>query len=225
MNTGASAQGDGHSVFAVDHIQSPNRLWALPLVGGMVKFVIVLPVALWLIIIGYAAIVFTVINAFYVLSTGRYWERAYALALGYLRLATKANCFVLGLTDTYPGFSLDSGAGIRLEIALPERPSRFFALPLVGWAVRTALLVPVFLFLFVIGMLVMLVYWLAWIPVLLVGEYPAIIFDGMVYAQRLQLRASVYAFGLSDRYPLFDDGLGPDEWGPGRHDRVFRPLP
>ena len=36
---------------------------------------------------------------------------------------------------------------------------------------------------------------------------------------------SAFTFGLSDRYPLFDEeGLGPDEWGPGRHDRVYRPL-
>ena len=194
------------------------------MIGGTVKLIVLIPISLWLMIVAYAALTLSVINGFFVLFTGKYWGLAYTLAVGSMRLSAKANCFFLGLSDTYPGFSLDSSAEVRLEIAPPKQPNRLLALPLVGGIFRLAVLVPFFIFLFVIGLLVLLVYWLTWIPVLLIGKYPEGLFNLMVYVQRLQLKLSAYTFGLSDRYPLFDEGLGPDEWGPGRHDRVFRPL-
>lgn len=209
----------------IEHIQNPNRLWALPVVGGTVKYIIVLPVAFWLLFVSIAAIVLSYINAFHVLVTGRYWEPAYALAVGSMRLSAKANCFVLGLSDTYPGFALASSDEVRVEIAIPAQPNRLLAFPFFGGIFRLLVLVPFFIFLFVFGLLVWLVFWVAWIPVLLIGQYPEGLFNLMVYVQRLQLRLSAFTFGLSDRYPLFEDeGLGPDEWGPGRHDRVYRPL-
>ena len=82
---------------------------------------------------------------------------------------------------------------------MPTQPNRLLALPLVGGIFRFAVLVPVFIFLFV-GLLVMLVYWFTWIPVLLIGRYPEGLFNLMVYSQRLQLRLSAYTFGHSDRF-------------------------
>ena len=224
MNTGAPTQARDHSSLTIAYLENPNRLWAIPVIGGAVKLVIVIPVSIWLLLVDFAAIFLSIINAFVVLLTGRYWQPAYALAVGSMRLTAKANCFNLGLSDTYPGFSLESSDDVRLEFAMPTKPNRLLALPLVGGIFRFAVLVPIFIFLFVIGILVVLVFWFAWIPVLLFGRYPEGLFSLMVYAQRLQLKLSAYTFGLTDRYPLFDDGLGPDEWGPGRHDRVYRPL-
>ena len=224
MNTGASTEEAATSTFSVDYLENPNRLWAFPVVGGMVKTVIVLPIGIWLMLVAFAAFLLCFVNGFLVLLTGTYWRPAHALAVGLMWLSAKANCFTLGLSDTYPGFSLDSSDKVRLEIALPERPDRFFALPLVGGIVRIAILVPIFIFLFVLGLLVMCVYWITWVPVLFIGRYPEGLFSLMVFVQRFQLKLSAFVFGLSDRYPLLDEGLGPDEWGPGRHDRVFRPL-
>ena len=224
MDPSAPDYETGASTFGVAYPESPNRLWALPLIGGMVKLVIVIPIGIWLAIVAYAAFLLCFVNGFFVLFAGTYWRPAYTLALGAMRLSAKANCFFLGLSDTYPGFTLDSSDDVRLEIAIPKRPNRFFALPLVGGMVRLVILVPVFIFLYVLGLLVVCVFWFAWVPVLLLGRYPEGLFNLMVFVMRFQLKLSAYMFGLSDRYPLLDEGLGPDEWGPGRHDRVFRPL-
>lgn len=224
MNTGSPTEETGNATFSVDYLENPNRLWAFPVLGGMVKVIVVIPIGFWLLIVAVAAMALSVINGFIVLFTGTYWGPAHALAVGLMRLSAKARCFFLGLSDTYPGFSLDSSDGVRLAIAMPREPNRFFALPLVGGIVRYAILVPIFIFLFVLGLLVMVVYWFTWIPVLLIGKYPEGLFRLMVFTQRFQLKLTAYIFGLSDRYPLLDEGLGPDEWGPGRHDRVFRPL-
>ena len=108
-----------------------------------------------------------------------------------LRLSAKANCFVLGLSDTYPGFTLASSDEVRVEYPCPGSRT-------VYWRFRCSavVLVPFFIFLFVFGLLVWLVFWVAWIPVLLIGQYPEGLFNLMVYAQRLQLRLSAFTFGL-----------------------------
>ena len=203
MSTEVSAQNVDYPGFTIEHIQNPSRLWALPVIGGAIKFIIVFPVVLWLLIIQFAASILTIINSFVVLFTGKYWEPAYYLAVGSIRLSTKLNCFAIGLSDGYPGFSLDAGDYMKLELSMPSQPSRFFAVPLIGGFVRTLLLIPFIIFLFVIGIVVVVVYWIAWVPVLFVGQYPERLFDFMVYALRLQLRLSAYTFGLTDRYPKF----------------------
>ena len=86
---------------------------------------------------------------------------------------------------------------------MPAEPSRFFALPWIGLVVRVILLIPMLILLYFIGILTVLVFWIAWVPVLFAGQYPSALFNIMVYAQRLQLRVSAYTFGLSDRYPKF----------------------
>ena len=80
----------------------------LPVIGGAIKLLIVIPVSIWLLFVDFAAIILSIINGFFVLFAGKYWEPAYTLAVGSMRLTAKANCFVLGLSNTYPGFSLDS---------------------------------------------------------------------------------------------------------------------
>jgi hypothetical protein len=203
MSTGAFTDQIDYPLFAVDHIQNPNRLWAFPIVGGTIKTIIVLPVAIWIMIIAYVALILSVVNSFIVLFTGQYWRLAYDVAVGSMRLSTKANLFLLGLSDKYPGFSFSTSDEVRLEIAMPTQPSRAFALPLLGGFVRILLLIPFIIFLYIIGIVVLVVYWIAWIPVLFTGQYPQGLFDFMVYVMRLQLRMSCYTFGLSDRYPRF----------------------
>ena len=74
---------------------------------------------------------------------------------------------------------------------------------LLAGSCASLLLIPFIIFLYAIGIVVVVVYWIAWVPVLFAGQYPERLFDFMVYALRLQLRLSAYAFGLTDRYPKF----------------------
>lgn len=36
----------------VEHIQGPNRLWAIPLLGIIAKAIILIPVMIWLMLLG-----------------------------------------------------------------------------------------------------------------------------------------------------------------------------
>ena len=84
MNAGVPTKEPVYSTLSIEHIQNPNRLWALPVVGGTIKLLIVIPVSIWLLFVDFAAIVLSIINAFVVLftraSTG---SPAYAARCGF----------------------------------------------------------------------------------------------------------------------------------------------
>src|SRR5688572_98132 len=93
-----------YPLLSVRRIEQPNRLWAFPLLGIVVKSIILIPVFIWLYLVSIAAIIVLIINSFVVLFTGRYWDTAYTLGLGLMRLSTKVVFFMAGLTDRFPGF-------------------------------------------------------------------------------------------------------------------------
>ncbi len=106
-----------------------------------------------------------------------------------------------------------------------QNPNRLWALPMFGGAAKLVIVILVSLRLTIVDLAAICLRIINGFVVLFIGRYPESRFRFMVYTLRLQLRLSAFTFGLSDTYPLFDEeGLGPDDWGPGRHDRVYRPL-
>ena len=83
MNTGAPTQERDYQMLSIDHTRNPNRLWAFPVIGGAIKLLIVIPVSIWLLFVDFAAIVLSIINGFFVLFAGKYWEPAYTARRGF----------------------------------------------------------------------------------------------------------------------------------------------
>lgn len=90
------------------------------------------------------------INSFLVLLTGKYWEHAYWVTLGLLRLSTKISFYMGGLTDKHPGISLSINDNFSFDIPYPEKSSRFYTVPVFGGLVRWILLIPYAVFIDVI---------------------------------------------------------------------------
>ena len=65
MNAGTPTPERDYSSLTIEYLQNPNRLWAFPVIGGAVKLVIVLPVSMWLLIVDFAAIILSIVNAFF----------------------------------------------------------------------------------------------------------------------------------------------------------------
>ena len=194
-----------YPVLTANVIQNPNRFFAVPLIGMLVKIIILIPVffelfaiTIWWLIVG------VLINPFVVLFTGKYWPHAYQIALGILRIQVKISFFTFGLTDKYPGFSLSINDVYSLDIPSPESPNRSFAVPFLGGIIRSILLIPYFIYVNIlsnaIGIGVML---LAWVVVLFKGKYPEGIFELVRDSQRVSFASVAYMIGLSDRYPSF----------------------
>lgn len=188
----------------IELIQNPSRFYAFPVLGGFVKGFMTLPQGIeFLVLVPVWGIVLT-INSFCVLFTGRYWESAYNFNIGIIRFYTKIIFFVFGLTDKYPGFSLEIKDTYSVEMECPQNPNRFFAIPFIGGIVRYILLTPLFLYGYIIYQAAYLgMFVIAWIMVLFTGKYPETVFELTRDNTRLYLATLAYSTGLSDKYPSF----------------------
>lgn len=180
-----------------------RKFYAFPIIGFLVKVIFLIPVWIWMILVGVAAFILAaLINPFVVLVSGKYWRKAYEINLYYLRITAKAGFYFEGLTDKYPGFGNDS-LDFKLEFPYPENPRRFFAIPLLGGLVRLILLIPYLIFSGVIANGANIGVLFSFSRVLSKGQYPESTYEFTRDSMRVALASSAYLFGFSDKYPNF----------------------
>jgi len=193
-----------YPVINIPHIQKPNRFYAFPLFGFLAKLIVLIPVGIELFVLWVVNFFVTmIINPFIVLVTGKYWKTAYELNLGLLRLTTKTYYYAFGLTDKYPGFNLEIKDNYNLEMAYPENPNRFFAIPIIGGFVRIVILIPYFIYAQVIEYAASIGVFVSFVPVLFMGKYPESTYELARDSVRVGMGATAYISGLSDKYPSF----------------------
>jgi hypothetical protein len=211
--------------------EPPNRrqrFWAIPVLGGLAKFVILIP---HFVVVALLAILFSPTLSFSsapngdirnngvqltvaglaflvlwipVLLGGRMPLWGYAMVGGFLRWTTRLTAFFLGLTDRYPPFSMHSSEHpVEVTVHIPEGNSRWWAIPVLGFYVKQLILIPHFICLFAIGIAVFVLWLVMWIPVLITGRYPAGPYHLAGGWIRWALRVGAFQGGLSDRYPPF----------------------
>lgn len=196
-----------YPVLEINRNTTANRFYAFPVIGFLAKIIILIPVAIWLCLVGIALFVITLlINPFIVLFTGKYWQTAYKLNLGYMRLSTKTLAYFYGLTDKYPYFKL-SIPDFKLDIACPEKPNKFFAIPLLGGFVRIFVIMPFSFFQSFITYAYTIGWFGSFAKVLFQGQYPESTYQLGRDSIRLGLASTVFIFGLSDDYPSFEIDL------------------
>lgn len=194
-----------YPVLTAEAIQNPNRLFAIPLLGILIKAILLIPVGVELFFLFiYGLIVVWLINPWVVLFTGQYWSHAYNFLLGMIRLMTKVSFYFFGLTDKYPWFGFNINDKFTLDIQKPENPKRLYGIPIVGGLIRIVLVIPYIIFEQIVSQAAGIgAYLLAWAVVLFKGRYPAGIFELARDSIRVNVASWAYFSGLSDRYPSF----------------------
>lgn len=97
--------------------------------------------------------------------------------------------------DTYP---------VNLTIDYPESSSRLlaaFSIPF--FLIRFLLLMPAFICIYIVGIAVYFVVWIAFWAVTFTGRYPRGMFDFVTGYLRWLIRITAYMYGLTDKYPPF----------------------
>ena len=186
----------------IDYPKNPNRMWAFPILGGLFKIIILLPIFIelgLLVVFDFAVII---INSFFVLTTGKYWQFCFDFNLGLTRLFAKVMFFFAGLTDKYPGFDFKLD-GFELDLEMPKNPNRLFAIPIVGILARIILLIPFGIFSSIIGNASRLGMVISSIPVFFSGKYPEATYELTRDAMRLSVAQTAYIIGIHDNYPSF----------------------
>lgn len=202
-----------YPVLNATSIQNPNRFYAVPLLGILSKIILLIPIYIMLIFVGiWWLIAVMLINPFVILFSGKYWQSAYSINLGLLRMSAKINFYLFGLTNKYPGFNLTINDEYSLDIPYPENPKKIFAIPLIGFIIRIVLLIPYLIFESIISQAAAIgTFLLAWAVVLFKGKYPEGLFELARDSIRVSISTNAYLTGLSDRYPSFYISMNHDK--------------
>jgi hypothetical protein len=208
----------------------PLRVSARPDQPGrwlwLVKWVLLVPHYLVLVVLWLASFALTIVAYLTVLFAGRYPRTIFEFNVGVMRWTWRVGYYgywVLG-TDRYPPFTLADVPDYpaRLAVDGPPAPRRW--LPLLAWLFALPHLL-------LIAALTAGVDWtfdssdlriqapgvaglavlVAGIALLFTGRYPKGLYDLLVGAWRWSLRVGAYVMLLTDRYPPFRLDQGGDE--------------
>jgi hypothetical protein len=86
---------------------------------------------------------------------------------------------------------------VKYELDMPERLSRWL------WLIKWLLVIPHMIALWFVGAIALVLLFVAWLAILITGNYPRGLFDFVVGAQRWGMRANAYLFHMTDVYPPF----------------------
>lgn len=178
-------------------------MWAFPIFGGLAKIIILIPVFIEIGLLFLYIFILQVINSFYVLFNKKYWDYCFKTTIGTFNLLAKTEFFFSGLSNKYPGFDLKLNGDFELKFIMPKTPSIWFAFPIFGGIARAILLIPFAIFSQVISNGANVGVIASSIPVFFKGRYPDSTFEFLSDSVRLNLSASTYFAGISDKYPNF----------------------
>ena len=181
----------------------PKRWLAFPFLGYLIRVILVIPIGIMLLFLALWYFILWMITPFVILFTGNYWDVAYKYALINMRVSTKVYLYVFGLTDKYPGFSLDENGIFTLKYEKPTAPSRFLAFPLLGLFIRSLILTPYLIYESILGRASFVGVICSWFAVLFTGKYPESLYEFIRDYIRVTNASFIYLGYLSDTYPSF----------------------
>ena len=112
-------QQDDESRLRVDYPESLSRLLNFPIIGTMVKAILVIPQLVILVIAALGVLLLVFVGQFVILFSGQLPVTFHGFIAAYLRLMYQVSAWTFSLTDEYPPFFPS-----MTTYASPERPER-----------------------------------------------------------------------------------------------------
>jgi hypothetical protein len=183
--------------FEADYIEQHSRL------TSFFRLLLAIPLYIWLYFYGIVASIAIVIAWFAITITGRFPKGLYDFIAGWTRYITRVTGYVSLLTDSYPSFggSDDASYPIRMQFVALDRYSRLKTL------LRIILAIPIVILRYVMGLLLQIGAFAAWIVIVFTGKLPRGLFDLMVLANSYTARSDAYLYLLTETYPPFQDDM------------------
>lgn len=189
--------------FVIKNNQHPSRLFAFPLIGILIKLILLIPVMIVSIFYGIWFAVLWFVVSFVILFTGKYPDYIYNFFIGFIKFYTKISLYLTNLSDKYPGFGLDDNGMFEMHFEKPKKPSRLLAFPLLGIVIRCILLIPYFIYEYVLQYGTQWSVVFSWFAVLFKGKYPESLYEFNRDFIRVSTAETLYTMYLTDDYPSF----------------------
>ena len=193
-----------------DRLARINRLWGIPVLGILVRTILLIPHFILMFLIAIVAALLTLVTWLPVLLLGRFPGWGYRWIGGLMGWYTRVQAYLELLTPTYPPFSL-SGEEHPVTVRFDEgvRINRLWGIPLIGIWVRFFILIPHYIVLSFLNILAAILLWFTWVPVLFTGHQADLIYTIVGGYNRWMFRVLAYQLLMVDRYPPFS--LGEDD--------------
>jgi Domain of unknown function (DUF4389) len=188
-----------------DEFARINRLWGIPLLGIIGRAVIAIPlfVILWLLaIVSGLVLWFAWIP---VLFFGHQADLIVTVVGAFLRNEVRIAAWLGLLSGKYPPFSLAPELGEHAFVEIPRHVpiGRLWGFPVLGFAVRSIVLIPHYIVLFFLGMIALAFTLISWAPVLFLGRQSHIVYRWVGGYLRYQTKVFAWHWLLSRDYPPF----------------------
>jgi Domain of unknown function (DUF4389) len=189
----------------VERPQNQSRMTNFPLgIGALIRTILLIPHLIITYFLGILATILYFLATFAILFTGTYPLGLYNIVAAYLRWISNITGYLLSLYDRYPPFSGDAQEyPLSFEATHPDQSSRILNFPILGYLLRTILDIPHIIILFFLGLIAVVVVFIAQFAILFTGSFPAGMHGFAAGYLRWNTRNSAYLLGLTDQYPPF----------------------
>lgn len=190
-------------VTTFDETVTMSRLWGIPLLGIMVRWFLLIPHFFVLAFYGVFVALLQLVVWIPVLVNGRYPAWGYSIVGGFIRWITRVQAYAILAASAYPPLSVSGHHDVDVRWDESQHVARWAGIPLLGVWIRTILLIPHLIILYVLGIAVGFLSLVTWIPVLLNGRYADWAYRIVGGYMRWQNRISCYALLMTGPYPPF----------------------
>jgi hypothetical protein len=193
MGAVPGAPGGGYPVqVTFDEDQELNRLWGIPILGYVVRWLALIP-HLFVLTFVYIVVGLTIlISWLLVLLTGT--QPLAGLYASAIRYAAQVSAWAFFLVGPYPAFLGGDDYPVRVEMPTEGHLSRLWGIPYFGLLVRALVLIPHFIVAFFFAIAAYLFAFVLWIPILLNGRPPRLAYA--TYGALIRLQVRIYAWYL-----------------------------
>ena len=186
-----------------DRDQHIGRFWAIPIIGWFFRWLVLIPHFILLGLFSIVVFIALLVVWIPVLLTGRFPGWGYSIIGGFYRWYIRVAAYLLLLVGPYPPFSATAPYPVVVDFDPDTRLNNLSGIPLVGIYVRALLAIPHLIVLWLLGIVVYLIVFVAWIPVLVNGRYPQIGYDIVGGFFRWYTRVIGWVFLMAGPYPPF----------------------
>lgn len=198
----AGSGGDYPVQVTFDPNTSINRLWGIPIVGWLVRWVALIPHAIVLWLMGILVGLSVLVSWIPVLLLGRQAQMLVSLYATYMRYWIRVAAWGLFLSGPYPPIIPgDSDYPVNVTVDGSGSINRLWGIPFFGIWVRSILIIPHYILLFILYFPVAFFALLSFAFVLFTGRMPTIAYAVIGGFLRISARSSAYILLVPVRYP------------------------